>query len=170
MRREVIIGYSKHDILDIRRDYPCVVESIFKQKSKKVGEYGARFINSLTSDYYGRTYLLESDKLVLLLIEIFINEVVICKVYFDHIKKGDTVVRRNCLGALQKLSLRKKPQFIMIEKDIIKWILHTLKYEKNSLGEYFYEYATALLMNLSLRAAGKKKCEEAEVIKKLIEL
>lgn len=151
LRREVIIGYSKHDILDIRRDFPCVVESIFKQKGQKVGEYGARFINSLTSDYYGRTYLLESDKLVLLLIEIFTTE------------KGDTVVRRNCLGALQKLSLRKKPQFIMIEKDIIKWILNTLKYEKEELGEYFYEYATALLMNLSLRAAGKKKCEESEV-------
>lgn len=72
----MIIGYSKHDILDIRRDFPCVVESIFKQKGQKVGEYGARFINSLTSDYYGRTYLLESDKLVLLLIEIFTTEVV----------------------------------------------------------------------------------------------
>jgi len=72
-------------------------------------------------------------------------------------------VRRNCLGALQKLSLRKKPQWIMIEKDIIKWILNALKYEKNSLGEYFYEYATALLMNLSLRSAGKKRCEESEV-------
>jgi len=64
--------------------------------------------------------------------------------------------------------LRKKPQFIMIEKDIIKWILNTLKYEKEELGEYFYEYATALLMNLSLRAAGKKKCEESEVIYKMI--
>ena len=51
----------------------------------------------------------------------------------------------------------------MIEQDIIKWILHALKYEKNSLGEYFYEYATALLMNLSLRSAGKKRCEESEV-------
>lgn len=56
----------------------------------------------------------------------------------------------------------------MIEKDIIKWILNTLKYEKEELGEYFYEYATALLMNLSLRAAGKKKCEESEVIYKMV--
>jgi len=151
LRREVIVGYSKNDILDMRRQEPCVLDQIFKHRGRKIAEYGSRFINSLTSDYYGRTYLLESDKVVNLLIQIFITE------------KGDTVVRRNCLGALQKLSLRKRPQFIMIGKDIIRWILHALKNEKNSLGEYFYEYATALLMNLSLRSSGKKKCEESDV-------
>ena len=53
----------------------------------------------------------------------------------------------------------------MIEQDMIKWIVMTLKKEKESLSEYSYEYATALFMNLSLRSLGKKKCEELEVRK-----
>ena len=36
--------------------------------------------------------------------------------------------------------------------------------EKETLSEYSYEYSTALLMNLSLRGAGKTKCEENKVI------
>ena len=51
----------------------------------------------------------------------------------------------------------------MIEQDMIKWIVATLKNEKDTLSEYSYEYATALFMNLSLRSLGKKKCEELEV-------
>lgn len=43
----------------------------------------------------------------------------------------------------------------MIELDLIKWIITSLKNEKDSLGEYSYEYATALFMNLSLRTIGK---------------
>jgi len=77
------------------------------------------------------------------------------------------VIRKNSLGALQKLSLRRRPQLLMIEHDMIKWIVTTLKNEKDTLSEYSYEYATALFMNLSLRSLGKKKCEELEVIVKI---
>lgn len=51
----------------------------------------------------------------------------------------------------------------MIEHDLIKWIVQTLKNEKDTLGEYSYEYATALFMNLSLRSLGKKKCEDPRI-------
>lgn len=54
---------------------------------------------------------------------------------------------------------------LMIESDLIKWIIEVLKNEKDSLSEYSYEYATALFMNLSLRTEGKKKCEELEVLR-----
>jgi hypothetical protein len=43
---------------------------------------------------------------------------------------------------------------------MIKWIATVLKNEGDSLSDYSIEYATALLMNLSLRPAGKDKCEE----------
>ena len=39
----------------------------------------------------------------------------------------------------------------MIENEVIRWILRTLRNEKDSLSEYSYEYATALFMNLSMR-------------------
>ena len=51
----------------------------------------------------------------------------------------------------------------MIEQDMIKWIIDTIRNEKEILSEYSYEYATALFMNLSLRTAGRKKCEEPGV-------
>jgi hypothetical protein len=51
----------------------------------------------------------------------------------------------------------------MIESNLIKWIVQTLKVEKYTLSEYSYEYATALFMNLSLRTAGKKQCEDPTV-------
>lgn len=51
----------------------------------------------------------------------------------------------------------------MIESNLIKWIVQTLKTEKYTLSEYSYEYATALFMNLSLRTAGKKQCEDPNV-------
>ena len=49
---------------------------------------------------------------------------------------------------------------IMIDPDIIKWVITLLKSEGNSLSENNLEYSTALLMNLTLRSKGKLKCEE----------
>ena len=48
----------------------------------------------------------------------------------------------------------------MIELDVIKWVVNLLKIEGNVLSDNNLEYATALLMNLTLRSQGKKKCEE----------
>ena len=48
----------------------------------------------------------------------------------------------------------------MINNNLISWIVQTLRDEKDTLSEYSYEYATALLMNLSLRSSGKLKCED----------
>lgn len=47
----------------------------------------------------------------------------------------------------------------MIEGNLIHEILEILKREKESLSDYCYEYITALLMNLSLRASGKDQIE-----------
>ena len=60
----------------------------------------------------------------------------------------------------------------MISFDVINWILTTLKTEGDNLSEYTLEYTTALLMNLSLRFAGKNKCESQgdEVLTVLSEL
>ncbi len=38
-----------------------------------------------------------------------------------------------------------------------------LKKETDQLSDYSIEYATALLMNLSLRSSGKDKCEEPSI-------
>jgi hypothetical protein len=47
--------------------------------------------------------------------------------------------------------------------EMIDWIAKVLKNEGQELCDYSIEYATALLMNLSLRSSGKDKCEAADV-------
>lgn len=47
----------------------------------------------------------------------------------------------------------------MIAMDMIKFIVFILWNDFENLSEYTLEYSTALLMNLSLRTAGKNKCE-----------
>jgi len=48
----------------------------------------------------------------------------------------------------------------MIEGGVIAWIVHILKSGLDYLSDYSMEYATALLMNLSLRNRGKDECEK----------
>ena len=48
----------------------------------------------------------------------------------------------------------------MIELDVIKWVVNLLKTESNTLSDDNLEYANAMLMNMTLWSAGKKKCEE----------
>jgi len=55
------------------------------------------FINALASECLGRSYLLQKPDLVEILTDIL------------HSEEGDTPLRQNALGTLQKFSLRKKP-------------------------------------------------------------
>jgi hypothetical protein len=73
---------------------------------------------------------------------------------------GDTMARQNILGALQKLSLRRKAQSYMIDLGAISW-LHQALTHRSELCEYSEEYAVALIMNLCLRSAGRRFCESS---------
>ena len=108
-----------------------------------------RFLNTITSERAGRTYVLLKENLIQLLLNILYTE------------KEDTSLRQNTLGTLQKLSLRRKPQSEMIELNMIEWLIKLLKshIHGESVSAYSLEYATALLMNLSLRTLGKDKIE-----------
>merc|ERR1719230_2377444 len=50
----------------------------------------------------------------------------------------------------------------MIDADVIAWLVRQLS-DVDSLSQYSIEYGTALLMNLSLRAAGKTKCTDPDL-------
>lgn len=49
---------------------------------------------------------------------------------------------------------------MIIEMDMIKYVVYILKSEIETLSDYTLEYCTALLMNLTLRNRGKDKCED----------
>eukprot|EP00825_Cyclidium_porcatum_P011752 TRINITY_DN16060_c0_g2_i2.p1 TRINITY_DN16060_c0_g2~~TRINITY_DN16060_c0_g2_i2.p1 ORF type:complete len:316 (+),score=52.84 TRINITY_DN16060_c0_g2_i2:84-1031(+) len=141
-------SYCDIDILGIKRKHNFQILNELLYVSTILKIHTLRLINDIASDFSGRSYLIQSDQLIISLVNIFKNE------------QGETIVRRNALGSLQKLSLRKKSQIIMIQHNIIKLIVKLLKEERFTLQDYSFEYAAALLMNLSLRSIGKNKCLE----------
>ena len=82
-----------------------------------------------------------------------------------------TLLSENILGGLQKLSLRRNVQNVLINNDVIPWLLSALQ-DPDSLTDYALEYSVALLMNLCLRVAGKKRCTRnpEKVLKLLTDL
>lgn len=70
----------------------------------------------------------------------------------------DSLLMQHTLGAVEKISIRRKSQDIMLQYGIIDWICSVMR-NSTKLKEYTLEYVTALLMNLALRTEGKKKCE-----------
>jgi hypothetical protein len=108
-------------------------------------------LNVFASEMLGTDYLHKNSKLIAKLTEILYKE------------NEDSNLRQNTLGSLQKLSLRRDPQTTMIKLNLISWIINLLQKENDTISEYTLEYATALLMNLALRTAGKQKCVEQKV-------
>ena len=103
-------------------------------------------MNVMASDCSGREYLLnQSCSLVLPIINALKRQ------------SQDTTVRQNLLGVLQKLSLRRASQSIMIQNGWIEYLLSLFE-DLENLSEYTIEYGSALLMNLCLRTQGKKVC------------
>ena len=145
-RKMALAQYIQNDLLE-----PQVLATLLDPASPpQVREQALRLINLFASEVAGRSYLLAQPELVPQLCELLRQD------------ERDTVARQNALGALQKLSLRRQPQNAMIDNDVIGWLVGVLR-DADTLSQYSVEYGTALLMNLSLRSAGKVKCEEAEL-------
>ena len=145
-RKMALAQYIQNDLLE-----PQVLATLLDPASPpQVREQALRLINLFASEVAGRSYLLAQPELVPQLCELLRQD------------ERDTVARQNALGALQKLSLRRQPQNAMIDNDVIGWLVGVLR-DADALSQYSVEYGTALLMNLSLRSAGKVKCEEAEL-------
>lgn len=142
-RREAIIQLTSNNVLE----YPLFT-NLLDRKNRNITEHLLSLANTVASEYLGRSYLIENTQLVRNVIQVMRTET------------GDTFIRRNCLGVLQKLSLRKRPQEVLIQSDIIKWALSILSNEKATLSTYTLEYLAALILNLSLRTIGKNKFEE----------
>jgi hypothetical protein len=123
VRREVLIQFANYDIIGCNPRNTILLQRLLVDCTDQVKEYSLRLINAMASDYQGRSYLMDSFVLVKTLIEILKKEVLLILIT----QKSDSLIRRNSLGALQKLSLRRKPQIIMIENEVVRWIIRTLK-------------------------------------------
>ena len=106
-----------------------------------------KLINCLASYNKGKNYLLMRNNIIDDIVQCMINE------------KSDTNLRQNCLGTIQKFTLRTEPQNRLIELNVIHYIVDIFTMEAETLSDYTIEYGLALIMNLSLRKAGREKFE-----------
>ena len=123
--------------------------SNFKQllSNKNINLEVMKLVNSLSNYTIGKNYLLSKNSIIEDIVKCMISE------------NSDTPLRQNCLGALQKFSLRKEPQNKLIELNVIHYLIDIFLYQNDTLSDYSIEYGLALLMNLSLRKEGKEKFE-----------
>ncbi|XP_039622179.1 lisH domain-containing protein ARMC9 isoform X2 [Polypterus senegalus] len=146
-RDTVLQGYISNDLLQCNSSNQRSVLQLLNSKSEVVRQYMARLINAIASLAEGRIYLSQNP--------------VLLRTLENTLKNGekDYLMRENVLGALQKLSLRRAAQTAMIQDGIVMWLVNVLE-DTDSLSDYTLEYSVALLMNLCLRTAAKKKCAQ----------
>lgn len=154
VRRVVLEEYISNDILKISESG---LSQLLQSRNAKLIDYLSKLSNVIASEVQGRSYLLRD----LDLIPVFVS-------LMKHEEK-DTILRQNIIGNLQKLSLRRRPQTIMIELNVIEWLVMVLN-NFEELSEYSLEYSSALLMNLSLRTTGKDVCENLDILSLLATL
>ncbi|KAI6654686.1 LisH domain-containing protein ARMC9 isoform X2 [Oopsacas minuta] len=143
-RDAVLNAYIREDILGIRLDsQTCLLPLLYADSVTK--EALSRLLNALGSLAPGRTYLAMNWDLL--------------KAVFKavQLERDDTPTRQNLTGVMQKLSLRRAPQSIMINMGVVSWLSRLLE-SSESLSEYSLHYTLALLMNLSLRSKGRASC------------
>lgn len=147
LRDSTMRAYIGNDLLgcSFPGEYQDTLIEFLQSSSVVVCQYFARLLNTLASMSSGRSYLSQNVKLVQALQKTLTTE------------PKDSLTSENILGCLQKLSLRRHLQSLMIESDLISWLTDVLE-EHDSLSDYTLEYSVALLMNLCLRTSGKKKC------------
>ncbi|CAF4272221.1 unnamed protein product, partial [Adineta steineri] len=152
-REKMLESFIGCDLLGCRSDIEQQAK-IIKQLSSPIGsdayyvkEEWARLINTIASLRKGRNYLAPNESLIISMQKAAISEA------------SDTLIKQHLLAALQKLSLRRSVQTIMINQNTIKWLIPLLSHT-DRLSDYTLEYGVALLMNLCLRTNGRKKCAE----------
>ncbi|NXY76203.1 ARMC9 protein, partial [Glareola pratincola] len=144
-RDTVLQAYISNDLLDCHSSCQRSVLDLLHSKSEVVRQYMARLINAFASLAEGRVYLSQNPTLLRMLEERLKAE------------DKDSLTWENVLGALQKFSLRRALQSVMIKDGLIFWLVDVLR-DTDCLSDYTLEYSVSLLMNLCLRSAGKKIC------------
>lgn len=135
-----------YDLLGLRSKHVKIFSSLFANSNTLLETL--KLMNALTNENRGRTYMLSKPSLLEDIVKIMVTE------------DADTEIRQNCLGIIQKFTLRSEPQKKLIELDVINWITNVFIVESGDLSDYTLEYGLALLMNLSLRSCGRDKCEK----------
>ncbi|XP_034942420.1 uncharacterized protein thoc7 [Chelonus insularis] len=151
-RDETVNEYIKNDLLglhtqvstecDNKSILPSLLISMDTFIPYTLPQSTARLLNTFASLKYGRDYLSMGPGVLNIIIQCLDN---------TRIKSIDAFTFDMIIATLQKLSLRRRQRLYMISAGLVEWLVYHLKAEYPIMGTYRLEYATALLMNLSLQ-------------------
>lgn len=141
------------------------MEKLLQQSSNINAKHQlVRLLNFLSNDCDGRAYILgqhASSRKLSARSRVRGPDAIVRSLANALIEEGsvDSAYKQTLLGTLQKLSLRRSAQSLMIRLNLIPHLHELLEdVHGNKLSEYTIEHGVALLVNLCLRSAGKRAC------------
>lgn len=152
-RRGVLVSVVCFDVLGVR-SRPEALPALLSDPA--VAELTLGILAVLACEAIGRTYVVANlacvEKMAQLLKE----------------QPLDSALHTQALAAMQRLSLRRTLQDRIIELGIVEWVVGVLGWQGEAIhgapSEFSLEFGSALLMNLALRTAGKRKCADLDVL------
>lgn len=152
-RRGVLVSVVCFDILGVH-SHPSALPTLLADPA--VAELTLGILAVLACEAVGRTYIVANlacvEKMAQLLME----------------QPLDSALHTQALAAMQRLSLRRALQDRVIAMGILEWVIGVLGWQEEAIygapAEFSLEFGSALLMNLALRTAGKRRCTELDFL------
>jgi len=152
-RRGFLVALACFDVLGTRARPGVLLELLADPAS---AELALGILAVLACEAIGRTYIVSSLACVEAVVDIL------------KAQPLDSSKHIQALAAMQRLSLRRAPQNRMIELGCVEWIVGILGWQGEAIqsmpSEFSLEFGSAMLMNLALRSAGKRKCLEHDAL------
>ncbi|XP_011863084.1 PREDICTED: lisH domain-containing protein ARMC9-like isoform X2 [Vollenhovia emeryi] len=157
---EVLHEYISRDLLGLHGQIasdngksilPCLLTVGVAYARHLLQQFTARLLNTLASFRCGRDYLSVRSTVVNVTFACLDNN------YADGV---DPFACDMMVAMLQKLSLRRQQRIYMIESGLLEWLINHLHDKCRIISLYRLEYATALLMNLSLHRLAQARASK----------
>ncbi|XP_039310066.1 lisH domain-containing protein ARMC9 isoform X2 [Solenopsis invicta] len=157
---EVLHEYISRDLLGLHGQIasdsgksilPCLLTAGEAYARHLLQQFTARLLNTLASFRCGRDYLSVGSTVVNVTFACLNNS------YADGV---DPFACDMMVAMLQKLSLRRQQRIYMIESGLMEWLINHLHDKCRVINLYRLEYATALLMNLSLHRLAQARASK----------
>eukprot|EP00435_Cladocopium_sp_Y103_P026279 s2163_g6.t1 len=153
LRRGFLVAVFCFDVLGVRCR-PTALPALLDDS--EVSELTLGILAALACEAGGRSYIVSSDASLQRMIHLLKS------------KPLDSSVHIQVLAAMQRLSLRRSAQDRMIEMGLVEWAVYVLGSptgEGHGMpSEFSLEFGSAMLMNLALRSAGKRRCLEQDML------
>eukprot|EP00928_Gymnodinium_smaydae_P046825 TRINITY_DN3120_c0_g4_i1.p1 TRINITY_DN3120_c0_g4~~TRINITY_DN3120_c0_g4_i1.p1 ORF type:complete len:693 (-),score=158.71 TRINITY_DN3120_c0_g4_i1:23-2056(-) len=155
LKRGFLVSIACFDVLDVNSGAPGTLPALLSDPA--VAELTLGILAVLACEAVGRTYVVSDLECVRKVVELLV------------VQPLDSSLHIQALAALQRLSLRRAPQDLMIQMGVVEWVVGVLsKWQEEAIqgmpSEFSLEFGSAMLMNLALRTEGKRKCAALDVL------